>query len=103
MATYKLILKNPYTKKTLFKVKFNGGVVDINLQPQEKIDLSTIHPSFTIQANSTTDISAQQKIAEIFMSNKSNPSIVMKGNLTKSSKFFTIRKRPYSDFIELST
>lgn len=102
MATYKVILRNPYRKSVKFVVSFNGGFIDVPLKPFETKDLSLIHPSFTITANSTTDINAQARLAEIFMSNNSNPAILLKGQLTKNSKTLTIHEKPYSEFLILS-
>lgn len=102
MATYKLNLRNPYTTTNHFNVKSNGGITKVKLEPYETKDLTEIHPDFTIQADSTNDISVGQKISSQFLSG-GNLEVVLRDHLRGYDKNLRIRNREYTDFFTLTT
>jgi uncharacterized membrane protein len=102
MATYKLNLRNPYTKTNYFNIKSNGGITKVKLEPYETKDLTEIHPNFTIQADSTTDATIGEKISSQFLSG-GNLEVVMRDHLRNYDKNLRIRNRSYTDFFTLTT
>ncbi len=103
MATYKLILNNPYRKSTNFHVKVNNQIVRIPLKAFETKDLTTINSGFTINAGSTNDVTIGKKISDKFMSDRGTLEILMRDSVRHYDKLVKINNRPYSDFFTLET
>lgn len=102
MATYKINLRNPYKNATTFRLKVNAGIIKVPLAPFESKNLTEIHPSFTIEADSPTAVNVGQKISEQFMSGYNTLEILMKEHNRGYDKNVRIKNRPYSDFIFLT-
>jgi len=103
MATFNLILKNPFPNTTTYNIKSNGGITRVKLSPNQTKDLTEVHPGFVVLSGATdTTVHIGKRISDLFMSGNGHLEVVMRDFQARNTGIVTIRNKPYTEFFSLA-